>query len=335
MVKLLRRVVAWLRRLFGREEVPGRFEAGTQFAWGGRIATAPLLWPSRKYLLYVPRNHWRWLRVPMVVLCHGCRQTPEEIAQGTRIAALADERGFIVLLPRQSEEANAWRCWTWFDARTSAGRGEAAIVAAQMKAVMRRYRIDRKRVIVAGMSAGGAMAAIMGVRYPGLVRAVAAHSGMPCGAAASPMSAMRVAAEGPDQDVIAVADTARRKAAPGSLPVPLLAIHGGRDEVVAPRHAAAMVAQFLRMNGHAAVGADGGSMTTLPAADRETKTTLPDGREEIAHEWHVDGRLVARYLEIPDLGHAWSGGDAALPYNDARAPDATALLGAFIDDTLR
>jgi poly(hydroxyalkanoate) depolymerase family esterase len=331
--KFLGRIVAWFRRLFGRPGVPGRFETGKAFAWTGRIASAPFLWPSRDYLLYVPRNHWRWLPVPMVVLCHGCLQTPEEIAQGTRITSLADERGFIVLLPRQSEKANAWRCWTWFDPRTAEGGGEAAIVAAQMKAVMRRYRVDRARVIVAGMSAGGALAATMGVRYPGLVRAVATHSGIPCGAAASPLNALRVAAQGPEQDIIAVADNARRKAPPRALPVPLLAIHGSRDEVVAPRHATAMVAQFLRLNGHAAK-ADAAS-TTLPAADRESRTMLPDAREEVAREWLVDGRLVVRLVEIAGLGHAWSGGDATLQYNDAHAPDATALLGAFIDDALR
>ena len=335
MGKLLRRIVAWLRRLFGREEVPGRYESGSRFAWGGRLASAPFLWPSREYLVYVPRNHWRWQRVPLVVLCHGCKQTPEEIAQGTRIVSLADERGFIVLLPRQSEDANPWRCWTWFDSRTANGGGEAAIVAAQMKAVMRRYRIDRGRVIVAGMSAGGALAAVMGVRYPGIVKAVAAHSGLPCGAAASPMSAIRVMAEGPDQDVAAIAREARLKAPLRSLPVPLLAIHGGEDDVVAPRHATAMVVQFLRLNGHPAASGEAAAMSTLPAADREVRATLADGGEEIAREWHIDGRLVARYVEIATLGHAWSGGDATLPYNDARPPDATALLGAFIDDALR
>ena len=335
MRKLLGRIAGWLRRLFRRPDVPGRFESGSRFAWSGRIASAPLLWPSRDYLLYVPRNHWRWLPVPMVVLCHGCLQTPEEIAKGTRIVALADERGFIVLLPRQSEKANAWRCWTWFDPRTAEGGGETAIVAAQMKAVMRRYRIDRSRVIVAGMSAGGALAAAMGVRYPGLVRAVAAHSGIPCGAAASPLDALRVAAKGPEQDVVSVADNARREAPARALPVPLLAIHGGRDEVVAPCHAIAMVAQFLRLNGHAGAAADPASMTSLPPADRESRTTLPDAREEVAREWRVDGRLVARLVEIAGLGHAWSGGDATLQYNDAHAPDATALLGAFIDDALR
>lgn len=335
MGKLLERIVAWLRRLVGRREVPGRFESGSRFAWSGRLATAPFLWPSREYLVYVPRNHGRWKRVPLVVLCHGCRQTPEDIARGTRIAALADERGFIVLLPRQSEDANQWRCWTWFDPRTADGGGEAAIVAAQMKAVMARFRIDRTRVIAAGMSAGGALAAVMGVRYPGMVKAVAAHSGLPCGAAASPMTAIRVMAGGPDQDVAAIADQARRKAPPRSLPVPLLAIHGGKDDVVAPRHATAMVVQYLRLNGHPAASGDAGAMTTLPAADREERSTLADGREEIAREWHIDGRLVARYVEIAALGHAWSGGDGALPFNDARPPDATALLGAFIDDVLR
>ncbi len=129
----LGRLVAWLRRLFGRPEVPGRFESGKRFAWGGRLASAPFLWPSREYLVYVPRNHVRWQRAPLLVLCHGCRQTPEDIARGTRIAALADERGMVVLLPRQSEDANPWRCWTWFDSRTAGGGGEAAIVAAQMK----------------------------------------------------------------------------------------------------------------------------------------------------------------------------------------------------------
>jgi poly(hydroxyalkanoate) depolymerase family esterase len=333
--KLLGRVVAWLRRIFGREEVPGRFEPGKRFAWGGRLASAPFLWPSREYLVYVPRNHQRRRRVPLLVLCHGCKQTPEDIARGTRIAALADERGFIVLLPRQSEDANQWRCWTWFDSRTAGGGGEAAIVAAQMKEIMGRYRIDRTRVIAAGMSAGGALAAVLGVRYPALVKAVVAHSGLPCGAASSPMKALRVMADGPDQDVGAIGDSARRKAPPRSLPVPLLAIHGGKDDVVVPRHAIALVVQYLRLNGHPAAGEGANAMGTLPTPDRETRTALPSGREEIAREWRIDGRLVARYVEIATLGHAWSGGDAALPFNDAQAPDATALLGAFIDEALR
>ena len=324
MGALWRRALAWLRRLFGREPAPGRYETGTQRALGGWISSAPLLWPSREFLLYIPRGHAMWKRTPLVVLCHGCKQTPEDIAQGTRIAALADARGFLVLLPRQKDAANRLRCWTWFDTRTAKGSGEAAIVAAQIRSVLRRFRIDRRRVIAAGMSAGGAMAAVLGVRHPGLVTAVAVHSGLPCGAASSPMTAIRVMATGPDRDVAAIADEARRYAPPSSLPVPLLAIHGGRDAVVSPRHAAALVRQYLRLNGHCAGRADGEG-DALPKADAESRSTLPDGSESVARDWRIDGRLVARYVEIPALDHAWSGGDASLPFNDPRAPDATAL----------
>src|SRR4030095_15477463 len=116
--------------------------------------------------------------------------TPEEIAQGTRITELADRLGFIVLLPRQKDTANPWRCWNWFDKRTMNGKGEAAIVAAQIRSVRRSYRVDRKRVLVAGMSAGGALAAVLGVRFPGLVAAVAVHSGLACGAAAFALTAV-------------------------------------------------------------------------------------------------------------------------------------------------
>ena len=195
------RIKALFGRAFRREPAPGRFESGSKFSVHGTVGTAPLVWPSRDYLVYVPRGRSAWRRAPLVVLCHGCKQTPEEIAQGTRITELADRLGFVVLLPRQKEEANPWRCWNWFDKRTMNGNGEAAIVAAQIRRVRRAYRIDRKRILVAGMSAGGALAAIIGVRFPGLVSAVAVHSGIACGAASSAVAALSVAQRGPDQDV--------------------------------------------------------------------------------------------------------------------------------------
>ena len=148
------------------------------------------------------------------------------------------------------------------------------------------------------------------------------------------MSAIRVLTAGPDRDIAAIADEARRLAPAGSLPVPLLAIHGGADEVVAPRHASALVVQYLRLNGHPAAKSGMGTKM-LPAADAEARSALDGGREQVAREWRVDGRLVARYVEVPVLAHAWAGGDDALPYNDARGPDATALLGEFIDEALK
>jgi len=331
------RIKTFFRRLFRREVAPGRFEPGARFAWHGVLGATPLVWPSREYLVYVPRGWSRWRRSPLLVLCHGCRQTPEAFADGTRIAAWADAQRTLVLLPRQKEAANAWRCWNWFDSRTIAGHGEAAIVAAQVEAVAARYRVDPQRIVVAGMSAGGALAAVVGVRHPDSVRAVVVHSGLACGAAVSAMSALAVMKSGPEADVEALAQAARLSAPSRALPVPLLAIHGEQDGVVAPRNAVALVRQYLALNGRAIGAADaaGPTSTALPDADATARESLPDGREVTTRDWHVAGRLVVRFVSIAGLDHAWSGGEGALPFNDARPPDALALIDAFVRVALR
>jgi poly(hydroxyalkanoate) depolymerase family esterase len=321
-------------RIFPYEPEPGRFEAGAKWSRRGFLAAAPFVLPRREYLVYIPKGRSLWRRAPLLVMCHGCKQTPEEFAQGTRIAELADAHGFVVLLPRQQDSANPWRCWNWFDTNTMSGAGEAAIVAAQIRAVRRRHRCNRRRVLVAGLSAGGALAAVLGLRYPGLVRAVAVHSGLACGAAKSPFSALDIMRHGPEQDVAALGAAARAAAPSRALPIPLLAVQGEADAVVAPGHAIALVRQYLHLNGRAAENTIDGAASDLPTADRETRTLLANGRIERVREWRIEGRLVARLVEVTGLGHAWSGGDAALAFNDAAAPDATALLGAFFADAL-
>jgi poly(hydroxyalkanoate) depolymerase family esterase len=328
--RLKERVKSWFRR----EPAPGRYETGSKFSVHGWVGTAPLVWPARDYLVYVPRGLSRWKRAPLLVLCHGCRQTPEDIARGTRIEALADEMGCVVLLPRQKESANPWSCWNWFEHRTARGQGEAAIVAGQIRRVRRAYRIDRKRVFVAGMSAGGALAAILGVRFPGLVTAVAVHSGLAAAAARSGLTAIPVMKSGPDQDVERVAQDARTRSAPADVRVPLLALHGARDDVVAPVNAIALVRQYLRLNAHPSLAQAARGAWVLPPADREDTSVTPEGRTQVVRDWYRDGRLVVRYVDVAGLGHAWSGGDPALPYHDAGAPDATALVGGFMADAL-
>ena len=332
LARLWSRTKEAFARWFRREPAPGRFESGSKFSWRGWITTAPFVWPSRDYLVYVPSGRPRFGRVPLIVWCHGCKQTPEEFAHGARVAALADRTGCVVLLPRQKGTANPWRCWNWFERRTQRGNGEAAIVAAQIRRVQRRYRIDPARVLAGGISAGGALAAVLGVRYPHLVRAVAVHSGLACGAASSALTALSIMARGPDQDVAAIGTQARLGEAPHDVRVPLLAVHGAGDEVVAPRNAVALVRQFLRLNGHPA--AAGGALTEAPTADAERTDALADGRRMVVREWRRDGRLVARHVEVAGLGHAWSGGDASLPFNDAAPPDATALVGDFFAEAL-
>jgi poly(3-hydroxybutyrate) depolymerase len=333
---LWERIRGFLAGLFGRKPPePGRFAAATKFSWRGFIGTTPWVAPQREYLVYVPSgidDRWRWRRRPLLVLLHGCQQTPEEIAGGTRIARLADAAGFLVLLPRQNPHANAWGCWNWFDAATTRGWGEAAIVAAQIREVRRGYRIDKRRVFVAGMSSGGGLAAIMGMRHCKDVACVFVHSGVSCGAASSPSTALRVLSRGADTDVGRLGREARAGADRGTLPVPLCVIQGGADDVVAPVNAAQLVRQYLALNAHPA--ADEGAADALPAPDRAATAIAADGSNVTTSEWRVDDRVIARHVLVDALGHAWSGGDEAFSYNDARGPDATELLATFIRDAV-
>lgn len=307
---------------------PGRFEADWSSTLRGLLASAPWILPSRDYLVYVPRGHVEWRRAPLIVLIHGCRQTAEDIAAGTRIEALADDLGCLVLLPRQNPRANAWGCWNWFDRATESGWGETAIVAAQIRAVRRKYLIHRKRVFVAGMSAGGALASALGMRRPELIAGVFVHSGLACGVASSAVAALSVMKCGADTDYMAIARSVRAETVPAALPVPLVAIQGESDPIVAPVSAAQLIRQYLVLNGHPAaeIGAD----TELPIPDSTQSETTVDARIVVTSEWRIADRVVATHVLVGGLGHAWSGGDDKLPYNERGAPDATALLGAFV-----
>ncbi len=269
IAKLWSAARGWAARLFRRKPAePGRFVADSKFSWRGWLAVTPWLWPSREYLVYVPRAYGGWRRRPLLVLLHGCRQTPEDFAAATRIAALADSNGWLVLLPRQSSKANAWSCWNWFDKATSAGRGEAAIIAAQVRAVRRAYRVHPRRIFAAGMSAGGCLATVLGLRYPAMFAGVAVHSAVACGAASGPMAAMQVLAHGADTAVEEIGANARDAAPRRALPVPLLVVHGGDDHIVSLRNARQLVRQYLVFNGR--LDAQAMAPDELPPPDRET-----------------------------------------------------------------
>ncbi|MEP7061353.1 MAG: PHB depolymerase family esterase [Betaproteobacteria bacterium] len=317
----LARIWSNFRRFVGVPTRQGEWRTGSAFSALGILAVAPLVVPRRQYLVYLPRGHTRWRRAPLIVLCHGCRQTPEAFAQGTRIAAAADANRWLVVMPRQRDNANAWSCWNWFDSATVAGTGEAAIVAAITRKVVRRHGADASRVFAAGLSAGGALAAILGVRFPALFRGVAVHSGIACGAAMTPLSAASVMARGPETNVAAIGRAAHDPAHR----VPLLVLQGMADDVMAPRNATALARQYLALAG---VAVDAGTLPG-PSGDRSDQTS---GRRVRTRDWRDNAGLVARLVEIDGLGHAWSGGDASLPYNDGAAPDALATIRDWIRD---
>lgn len=322
---LWKRIRGFFVRLFHRPPPqPGRFESGSKFAWRGWIGVAPWMWPSRDYLIYVPRGYTRWKRRPMLVLLHGCKQTPEEFAAGTRIVRFADERGWLVLLPRQAKTANAWGCWNWFDGRTVEGKGEAAIVAAQVRAVRRLYRAHPRQIVVCGISAGACLGAALALRHTKLFAAAGLHSAVPCGAAWNAATALQAMSSGPQRDIAAIALQASTQASPRALPLPVCIIHGEQDRIVAERNATELLRQFLIFNGRSTPDGE-----AVPDADARTVTPLANGRTMTREDYVLADRIVARSIRVTALGHAWSGGDDAFAYNDREPPDATALFGEF------
>ena len=258
---------------------------------------------ARDYKLFVPAGDTR--RRPLVVMLHGCTQDPDDFARGTRMNALARAQGCLVLYPSQSQRANAQRCWNWFKHNHQArGKGEPAILAGMVREVIASHDVDPDRVYVAGLSAGGAMAAILGDAYPDLFAAVGVHSGLPTGSATDVQTAFAAMSGG--------AQPLRRSQKQGATP-PTIVFHGDADTTVnvvngeRVMHAAGVFAEPELRRGSSPMGVAWSCRRYVDAhgVDR-------------AEEWTVHG-----------AGHAWSGGDLAGSYTDPRGPDASAEMLRF------
>ena len=261
---------------------------------------------TRSYLLYIPASYARLGdSAPLVVMLHGCSQDPADFAAGTRMNALAEQHRFLVAYPAQDAAANKGKCWNWYRGQHQGrDRGEPSILAGIARQVAWDFRIDQRRTFVVGMSAGAAMAVILGDAYPELFAAVGAHSGLPLGAARDVPSALAAMKKGGEH---------RSRAAQG---VPTIVFHGADDSTVHPRNGAAIVEQ--------AVGG-GKGLTARMHAHRS-----PDGRA-CTQTVHADatGRPVVEHWALQDTGHAWSGGSAAGSFTDPGGPDASREMIRF------
>ena len=254
---------------------------------------------------------------PLVVMLHGCQQNADDFAVGAGMNRLADQMGFIVVYPEQTASANPNTCWNWFNPQDQArDSGEPSLIAGITRAVAAEFGADETKVYIAGLSAGGAMAAIMSVAYPDLYAAAGVHSGLPFGAADDLPSAFAAMRGGPG---LTPAKKRRVKGAKGR--VRTIVFHGVNDRTVDPSNADAILAD-------ARAGVAGPSHETrldgIAGGRAYTRTLVTDAR----------GLPHAEYWAVEGLSHAWSGGSPDGSFTDPRGPDASReMVRFFLEET--
>jgi poly(hydroxyalkanoate) depolymerase family esterase len=273
--------------------LPGQFVSGTYSNAAG----------SRDYKLYVPSSYTSG-PMPLVVMLHGCTQDPDDFARGTQMNLLAEELRCFVVYPAQSQQANPSRCWNWFsEIDQQHGRGEPSIIAGITETILHNHNVDKRQVYVAGLSAGGAMATIMGTLYPDLYAAVGVHSGLPFASASdlpSALAAMKGHLGRPPSN---------------ARPIPIIVFHGDKDTTVHPINGDALIKQGAHGQARAPVVEPG----RVPHGYAYTRTVhqREDGTPQ-AEQWLIHG-----------AGHAWSGGSAHGSYTDGKGPDASREMMRF------
>ena len=242
--------------------------------------------------------------MPLLVMLHGCNQTPDDFARGTGMNALAEEFGFLVIYPAQSRTTQINRCWNWFKPGDQGrGAGEPALIASLVRHVCATQNVDPARVFVAGLSAGASAALILASAYPDIFAAVGAHSGLSVGAAHDAVSAA----------------VAMQHGAPGmrhSVMIPTITFHGDADRVVNPRNGRFIAARALE------------PYSRLKRTERPGQ--VPGGRKYVRTTHRVgQGRALVEYWLVEGGPHAWSGGNPAGSYTDPSGPDASRAMIRF------
>jgi poly(hydroxyalkanoate) depolymerase family esterase len=277
----------------------GRWVAGT---FSGEAGT-------RAYKLYVP-SRWQEQPLPLLVMLHGCTQDPDDFAAGTRMNFLAETEGFLVVYPEQAAAANASRCWNWFQpSDQQRDQGEPSLIAGITRALITEHKTDANRVYVAGLSAGGALAAIMAAAYPDLYAAVGVHSGLAPGSAHDLPSALQAMQRG----------VPRNQAAAPRGGVPMILFHGDHDSTVHPDNAENLIGQWIPTSGSAQV-------TTR-------RGRAPGGRAYTCAVYaNASGQTLVERWTVHGADHAWSGGSSNGTFTDPTGPDASKEVWRFFQE---
>ncbi len=306
-------------------------------------------------LVYLPADHDATVAAPLVVALHGCKQDSRDIAAGTGLGALADRDGFVVLYPQTTRSYMRWflnpnRCWEWWTVENQApDAGEPGVVVKMIEALKQSVKIDGSRVYVTGLSAGGAMSAILGSLYPEVFAATGVHSGLEFAAAeeevppqylwgiaywflgwtAEASAAMEAGGPDPDGRGQLAYD---RQSGPHRVS-PVIVVQGAADDKVAPLNADQVIAQFAQMNDLADDG-DGANDSIDAEADvTEEIQAAPGHHAYTVHDYRDGtGEVVMRRVLVEGLAHAWSGGDPDGSYTDELGPEASRLMWDFFKE---
>jgi poly(hydroxyalkanoate) depolymerase family esterase len=284
---------------------------------------------TRRYKLFIP-SAYRGQPLPLVVMLHGCTQTPDDFATGTRMNMLAEERACFIVYPAQTQRANMSKCWNWFQASNQhRDQGEPAIIAGLVRELLLTYGLDHERVYVGGLSAGGAMAVILGRAYPELFAAIGVHSGLPYAAAHDLPSAF-AAMHQRDTSGPSIAHPEIPQAWRGAIPT--IVFHGDLDTTVHPCNGEKIVSQSA---GASAFNAGDGS-SAAGAMEEACAGGTPGGHSYTRRLFKdVTGEVLGEYWLVHGAAHAWFGGDPRGSYTDPKGPDASSEMMRFFLERAR
>ena len=291
----------------------------------GSITTS---YGSRNYKLWVPANYTGSTAVPLVMMLHGCTQSPDDFAAGTGMNAVAESNNFLVVYPEQPSNADQNKCWKWYEsAHQARGAGEPALLAALVNQIRSSYNVDGKRVYAAGLSAGGAMAVVLGATYPDLFAAIGVGSGLEYKAATNMTNAWTVMRQGgPDPNQQGLAAYQAMGSAKQRLRV--IVFHGTSDYTVYPVNGDQVAAQWAQTNDYIDDGSDNNSVDAT--ADSTTRGTVTNGYTYTRYVYNdAAGKPLLEKWMVDTMGHAWSGGSTAGSYTDPKGPNASQEVWRF------
>ena len=316
VVREVRTPSAWARPTAAPEmpvgksvrEVPDSFERVTFMHQGIR----------HQYRLYVPPGAANGVAMPLVLMLHGCTQNADDFALGTGMNQAAAPANALVLYPVQPRSANPNGCWNWFEpGHQRRGQGEPELLVAMVRDVMARHPVDAQRVYAAGISAGGAMAALLAREYPELFAAVGVHSGLRAGAADNMMAALSAMNNGAK---VGTSDQPATRISGEPQPA-LIVFHGDNDTTVDAKNGEQLVEAALQ----AALG-------DKNAAIHETQQGQSNAGQRFTRNLYraIDSdEVLVEYWLLHNTGHAWSGGSAKVSQTDPKGASATQEMLRF------